>query len=315
VTARNVRGLAIEGCRFRRLGSAVLLEALGAFGEIRNQVAGCVLTGNEVGVRAQAVLGGSLSIFLPHDTFWRNDHGILNLVSGTTGGLAKLEVVNTVAWESRLADFHGVDGGGVRHCIFGTQTATPNPAPVGLSGNLSLDPAFTDPEGGDFHLSSGSPALDAGAALPGGIPATDLDDEPRAIGFPDIGADEWGSFLRAEGVARPGGIVRLLLWSPRDPFLPYALGLAFDGAPGVPWGDRRLPIVPDALFARSLVPGLLLDRPIGLLDQRGEARADLRLPSHPGLAGITLHAAFATLAPAAPGYLRSLSNALPLPIE
>jgi len=315
VTARNVRGLEIEGCRFQRFGSAVLLEALGAFGEIRNRVAGCVLTANEVGVRAQAVLGGALSVSVLHDTLWRNDVGIVSLVSAATGASGKLEVVNTVVWESRVADLYGVEGGAVRHCIFRTQTASPNPAPIGLSGNRSLDPGLQDPEGGDFHLTPGSPALDAGTALSEGVPARDLDGEPRAVGYPDIGADEWGRFLRAEGAARPGGIVRLRLWSPRDPFLPYVLGLSLAGPPGAGWGDRRLPIVPDALFARSLVPGFLLDRPLGLLDEGGEARADLRLPACPELAGTTLHAAFATLAPGAPGFLQTLSNGLPLPIE
>jgi hypothetical protein len=34
--------------------------------------------------------------------------------------------------------------------------------PTGTAGNLSTDPAFVDPDSGDFHLGAGSPCIDAG---------------------------------------------------------------------------------------------------------------------------------------------------------
>lgn len=50
------------------------------------------------------------------------------------------------------------------------------------------DPAFTDPDGGDYHLSGGSAAVDVGVLA--GID-TDIDGDARPLGSaPDIGADE-----------------------------------------------------------------------------------------------------------------------------
>ncbi|MCU1602203.1 MAG: hypothetical protein JWO22_2912 [Frankiales bacterium] len=54
---------------------------------------------------------------------------------------------------------------------------------------VSGDPAFVDPQNGDYHLRDGSPALDSGSRL--GAPADDLDGaaRPAGGGF-DIGAYE-----------------------------------------------------------------------------------------------------------------------------
>ena len=56
------------------------------------------------------------------------------------------------------------------------------------SGNIDADPLFFDPEGGDYHLTAGSPCIDAGAA--GGAPETDLEGDLRDA-WPDMGMDEW----------------------------------------------------------------------------------------------------------------------------
>ncbi len=68
---------------------------------------------------------------------------------------------------------------------------------TGLNGNISADPLFADPAGGDYHLTTGSPAVDAGQNA--GAPATDIDGEARPVdgngdGVPvvDLGADEFG---------------------------------------------------------------------------------------------------------------------------
>jgi hypothetical protein len=59
-------------------------------------------------------------------------------------------------------------------------------------GMVAVDPQFADPSLGDYHLAATSPAIDAGTASPpGGLPATDADGHPRAIGSaPDLGAFE-----------------------------------------------------------------------------------------------------------------------------
>jgi len=52
-------------------------------------------------------------------------------------------------------------------------------ADLGASGNISADPQFLDPVGGNFHLQPASPAIDAGNNSAPNIPALDLDGNPR----------------------------------------------------------------------------------------------------------------------------------------
>ncbi|MFC1855469.1 PKD domain-containing protein [Thermodesulfobacteriota bacterium] len=55
---------------------------------------------------------------------------------------------------------------------------------------IDADPLFTFAAGGNQHILTGSPCIDAGTAL--GAPADDVDGDPRAIGVGvDIGADEF----------------------------------------------------------------------------------------------------------------------------
>lgn len=71
------------------------------------------------------------------------------------------------------------------------------------SHSLNADPQLLSPETADFHLSSTSPAVDAGdAAFVAGVGETDIDGAPRVNGARvDIGADELGC---GNGTTDPG---------------------------------------------------------------------------------------------------------------
>jgi parallel beta-helix repeat protein len=68
------------------------------------------------------------------------------------------------------------------------------------TGNLNADPAFVDTAGDDFHLSFGSPCIDAGTA---GGPLLDFEGDPRtSSAAPDMGADEFHTHFYLGGEPR-----------------------------------------------------------------------------------------------------------------
>jgi hypothetical protein len=67
-----------------------------------------------------------------------------------------------------------------------------------VNNEYTGDPLFVDPASGDYHISSGSPAIDKGIAASA---ASDMDREPR-LDVPDLGADEYWA---------PGALKRLYL--------------------------------------------------------------------------------------------------------
>ncbi len=71
------------------------------------------------------------------------------------------------------------------------------PDVTGVAGNHSVDPIFVDQAGGDYHLRSESPVVDAGDNSPPDLPAFDLDGDPRitdgnadGAAVVDLGVDE-----------------------------------------------------------------------------------------------------------------------------
>jgi hypothetical protein len=81
-------------------------------------------------------------------------------------------ILNGVLW------FHndGKTGGGANHIVTVTNA-------------IDGDPAFVDPDGGDYHIGAGSAARDRG--VDAGV-TTDLDGNPRPVGAGyDLGAYEF----------------------------------------------------------------------------------------------------------------------------
>ena len=92
----------------------------------------------------------------------------------------------------------------------GNGTETGGGGTIISSANVYGDPAFADPAAGDYHLTTGSAAIDAGVNA--GV-VTDIDGDPRPLdtGY-DIGADEYHScgVLLApnhNGSALPGTVI------------------------------------------------------------------------------------------------------------
>lgn len=67
------------------------------------------------------------------------------------------------------------------------------PGWAGSNGNITGDPHFVDAPHGDYHLASGSPAINVGTTV--GAPSDDLEGAPRDA-QPDIGAFEFGAVAR-----------------------------------------------------------------------------------------------------------------------
>src|SRR5438132_11358755 len=76
--------------------------------------------------------------------------GIAASAGGSTNGIVK----NNISFSN-----------GVNTDFSGTGTVASN--------NLTTNPQFSNPAAGDFHLQSGSPAINQGAALSGPISCTD----------------------------------------------------------------------------------------------------------------------------------------------
>jgi Right handed beta helix region/Divergent InlB B-repeat domain len=74
-----------------------------------------------------------------------------------------------------------------------TNSLISGPDWAGRNGNINGDPLFVNAPGGDYHLTAGSPAVNAGTTI--GAPSNDLDGAPRDA-QPDIGAFEFGATPR-----------------------------------------------------------------------------------------------------------------------
>ncbi len=132
-----------------------------------------------------AFTGGGIGVMSYDSTLYLNSCTI-TLNTGTGGGLYG-------SGQSILTAMNSIIYGNTSAPVTGTSTTiTYSDIEVGMSGmgNISLDPLFVSPSGGDFRLGDGSPCIDAGTAQY--APNHDIDGTPRPLGTGyDMGAFEY----------------------------------------------------------------------------------------------------------------------------
>ena len=185
------------------------------------------LTGNEIYNNTADNDGGGIFFMLSDNAVLENNVVVDNRITGSGEGAdVNCEGATVHLLHTTLARNSGGDGSGlhvaytstvtmtntilVSHTVGITVTANStatleatlwgdgawaNTTDWGGAGHITTgtvnvwgDPAFVDPDGGDYHLGPGSAAIDAG--VDAGV-LTDIDGDPRPIGLGfDIGADE-----------------------------------------------------------------------------------------------------------------------------
>jgi hypothetical protein len=174
---------------------------------------------NRIRDHAQAVTAcGNTFATLNGDVLYENAVGVF---VNDCAGDDPVDIKSSVLWNNSFADVH-MNGGEVNIdssilsnpvsksgsastpfiCTIGFSrgATTAGTDPDGCDGfQTSANPAFVDPSpaGGDFHLSQGSPMIDAGNPGMSTFMVFDPDDDPRSldgncdgVARPDIGADE-----------------------------------------------------------------------------------------------------------------------------
>jgi uncharacterized repeat protein (TIGR01451 family) len=162
---------------------------------------------NSVVADNQAPVGGGLylqgsSSRLWHTTFARNagSNGVYVRKYSDEGPAvySSLALTNTIVATHAVGVEVEADGDNAA-TLNGTlwwdngQNFSPPNTYIVATGNYTGAPAFEDPDAGDYHIRSGSAAIDRGVQAGVGV---DLDDEPRPVGAgPDLGADEFSAGL------------------------------------------------------------------------------------------------------------------------
>jgi hypothetical protein len=192
-------------------GSAI--QYWDAGGEIKN----CFFSNNRAGVLsgygAVAYLnytGPAETINITNCTFTGNQSE-----SGFAGALhsrgADLSITNSIFWDNGSAGLYSE---------YGNATIRYSDIEGGLGGigfadggnNITGDPQFVT--AGNYHLTAGSPCIDAGDNTASGLPVTDLDGDYRILdggigSIVDIGADEYSPTFSAVTLLTPnkGGVI------------------------------------------------------------------------------------------------------------
>ena len=121
---------------------------------------------------------------------WNNSLGYLDQVFFFNGFL-NIDITNNILARASDAflstDWEDVTLTGQNNLVFDVDDFTSIP----MINLYTVDPLFVNGTQGDFHLTSCSPAIEAGASGLAAPIFTDIDGDPRIVGLPDIGADEY----------------------------------------------------------------------------------------------------------------------------
>jgi hypothetical protein len=138
-----------------------------------------------------------VTIFVTNNTIVMNGSRGLNF---TPEDGATIDLTNNIIWDNQtsnegadvfLDNYHEQFGLGFQATSQNNIYSSVFSIWDSESGNLELDPQFHDTGNGDFHLTSTSPAINAGINTPSNLPDFDLDGSPRILGGTvDIGAYE-----------------------------------------------------------------------------------------------------------------------------
>jgi hypothetical protein len=279
-------------------------------GGIDGSSAGAVITNNII-FDNSAALGGGIGGYFTNGTKILNNtiHGNQALQEG--GGLclktvSKLLVKNTIVWgnEAPVHPEISPKSSYVEYLHCNVQGGWPG------TGNIGGDPLFVDAASGDFHVTYGSPCIDAGQGTAMEIHPTDFEGDSRLadgngdnLSPVDIGADEFlplkpDTYSVSEA---SGALVNLTLDAgAANAHRHYLLLGSMTGVhPGqpLPGGLRELPLIFDDLTAAVM---LYLNTPLfsaflATLDASGRSTAQLNTggPMPPGSAGHTMYFAYA----------------------
>jgi hypothetical protein len=110
---------------------------------------------------------------------------MFNVIAKGGGGGASIRA--TTDSSGATATINATNSNFTSSSTMGTGTTVPTP---GTGTNQSSAPLYVNAAGGDYHQAPGSPTIGAGSAaeIAG---ALDVDGDPRSVGVPDIGGDEF----------------------------------------------------------------------------------------------------------------------------
>jgi hypothetical protein len=144
----------------------------------------CTIANNTAYVSADGIYGGSGSVLVSNSVITGGDEYPVPLIH--IEGDSSLPATLTVDYSDVEGSSAAVEIGDYAQLIWG-------------DGNIDEDPLFVDPPAADYHLSTGSPCIDAGD--PDFVPdpeETDIDGEDRVVDgdgdgqtLVDMGADEF----------------------------------------------------------------------------------------------------------------------------